>query len=60
MNSVLHQASGAATLEELQRQRDTVERSLRTLEAANGDLTTANAKLKTMDRWAGWFGFLWP
>ena len=57
---LLHQASGAATLEELQRQRDTIERSQRTLEAANGDLTMANGKLKMMDRRTGWLGFLWP
>jgi len=50
------QAAGAAVLEELQRQRETLQRSKKTMEDVNGDVTKSNSILKGMN-WRAKFGF---
>ena len=50
------QATGAAILEELARQRQTVQHASRTLHDADADLKVAASKLKTMENRTKWWG----
>ncbi|GIL51303.1 hypothetical protein Vafri_7324 [Volvox africanus] len=49
------EALGASVLAALQEQRTTIQHAHDTLHAANGDLRTADASLKTMNRRTRWF-----
>lgn len=46
------QAAGAAVLEELQRQRQTLQHSKKTMEEVDGNVTKSNSTLKDMLKWA--------
>ncbi len=47
----LRQSAGALVLEELQRQREAIQRAAGTLDAVDGDLRKADKTLKSMGRW---------
>ncbi|KIY97469.1 hypothetical protein MNEG_10491, partial [Monoraphidium neglectum] len=48
-------ATGASILSELQRQRETIERSQRTLDATGQELKGAEGTIKQMMKRAKWF-----